>query len=252
MLRATHSGVLRLGSIELDAHVLEDGTAVLSQTQLVRTLTGKDGWRVEALKLDPAEVSGNLVFGRRKSLAFRTVEALQTIDFQNQRTGTPAKGFTSDHVIAICQSLVAGLQTKDLTPRQTQIAAQAAVLLGACAGVGLKAIIHEACGYKPAPTEYRNTLHEQVAKIAQQVEALTQLTHTVRPRSSKPPITLTEFILGKIKNAGPRGLTTREITRATQKHPRWIRQEVLAQLVESEQISIHPNGKTSVFVWRPQ
>lgn len=252
MLRATHSGSMRLGSVELDAHVLEDGTAVLSQKQFLLSLTGQPGWRLDNLSLDPAEGSGNLAFGRRKSLAINNEKGRELIEFSNQRTGTPAKGFTSDHVIAILQALVAGLQNKDLTPRQTQIAAQAAVLLGACAGVGLKAIIHEACGYKPAPTEYRDTLHEQVARIAQQVEALAQLTHVVRPRRSKPPITLTEFILGKIKNAGPGGMTTREITRMTQRHPRWIRQEVLAQLVDSGQISVCLVGQKSVFVWRPQ
>jgi DNA-binding transcriptional regulator YdaS (Cro superfamily) len=139
---ALWAGVLPIGDNGVPVYVLDDGRRLVSRTGATTSLTGTPGGDLESY-LGVAALKEFLP------------DELEFSEFTLQGvTHKTVRGVTADTFLAICRAYVAALEAGALqTNRQRAIAAQAAVFLAACAGVGLIALIDEATGYQYARAE---------------------------------------------------------------------------------------------------
>jgi hypothetical protein len=129
-------GTLQLGDIELECHVLNDGRRVLTQREVVRAISG-------------GRESGNL--GRyldRNPLTTNDFKAGPVIRFKVPGAPTTAIGYEATLLIEICDKYLEARDQKLLRGRQYNLAAQAEIIIRACAKVGIIALIDEATGYQ--------------------------------------------------------------------------------------------------------
>src|SRR5579859_276289 len=139
---ARWSGQLVLGDVEIPCYVLDDGRRVISRTGVTTALTGipKGGDLEGYLGIEP--------------LAGYVPDDLseQMIEFVipgTANSGRQIRGITAETLLDICTAYVkAGKEGALETNRQMAIAMQAGTILGACAKIGLIALIDEATGYQ--------------------------------------------------------------------------------------------------------
>ncbi|MFZ0994550.1 MAG: P63C domain-containing protein [Candidatus Dormiibacterota bacterium] len=146
---AKHKGILNLMGLEIPCYVLSDGRHVVGRTSATEMLTGiKGGGALEkyvsvaSLRqfIDLEDLTGRMV-----SFRLPEVAGLER----------HVKGLLADALIEMCQGFVAALEASQradsgviLTARQVEMALKASMFLGACAKVGLDALIDEATGYQ--------------------------------------------------------------------------------------------------------
>lgn len=135
--------------LEVPAYVLDNGVRVIGRTTFTETLTGiKGGGDLEKYlgvnSLKPF-IDLNLVLERFVTFRLPEVEGLQR----------SVKGLRTDLVIDICRWFVEAMEAAGkketenaLTARQQEMAVRASMFLGACAKVGLDALVDEATGYQ--------------------------------------------------------------------------------------------------------
>ena len=130
-------GELRIG---MACYVLTDGRRIISRTGATDFLTEKKGGgnlesytNIQALrKFMPADLSGQMIEFVLPGVVNKTV-----------------KGLEAETFVEICRAYVSAWQAGDLTSdAQISIAQRSAMFLGACAKVGLIALIDEATGYQ--------------------------------------------------------------------------------------------------------
>ena len=134
-------GTLQLGDIELECHVLSDGRRVLTQREVVRAISG-------------GRESGNL--GRyldRNPLTANNFDAGPVIRFKVPGAPTTAIGYEATLLIEICDKYLEARDQRLLRGRQYNLAAQAEIIIRACAKVGIIALIDEATGYQKLRAE---------------------------------------------------------------------------------------------------
>lgn len=152
--QATHTGVLRVGEIDIECAVLPDGTRVLSERAITKGFGGKRGgahWRRK--KAD--DVGADLpIFLSAKNISSNLpnelVKALTTpILYRSAKgAGRIGHGVKATLLPAICTALIDLHRHKKLHPSQEPIAEQAARLAAGLAGVGIVALVDEATGYQ--------------------------------------------------------------------------------------------------------
>ena len=134
---------LRIGDIEIQCYVLEDGTRVISQRGL-QTSIG-------------LSVSG----GAQRLLGILSKLAAKGVDTKNleSRVGNPvffqvpgggkAHGFEATVLADFCEVILAARKIKGaLQPNQTHVAEQCEILMRGFARVGIIALVDEATGYQ--------------------------------------------------------------------------------------------------------
>jgi hypothetical protein len=129
-------GALKMGDLELECHVLNDGRRVLTQREVVRAISG-------------GRESGNL--GRyldRNPLTASNFQAGPVIRFNVPGVPQTAIGYEATLLIEICDKYLEARDQKLLKGRQYNLAAQAEIIIRACAKVGIIALIDEATGYE--------------------------------------------------------------------------------------------------------
>lgn len=134
-------GTLQLGELELECHVLSDGRRVLTQREVVRAISG-------------GRESGNL--GRyleRNPLTAKDFHVGPVIRFTIPGTNLTAIGYEATLLIEICDRYLLAREQKLLKGRQYNLAAQAEIIIRACAKVGIIALIDEATGYQKLRSE---------------------------------------------------------------------------------------------------
>lgn len=129
-------GTLQMGNVELSCHVLNDGRRVLSQTEFVRVLSG--GRKRGSLR--PYLHSHPLV--EEDAFAGRTIE------FRIPGNPQTAIGYEATLLVELCDLYMEADILGRLRPSQESLAIQAAVVVRACAKVGIIALIDEATGYQ--------------------------------------------------------------------------------------------------------
>jgi hypothetical protein len=136
---AKFRGELALGGNPVDCYVLDTGERVVSLRAIVKTLAGVDASNlgdyigVSALK---SFINSDLILG-------------ETRDFHIPGTQLRGRGILAERFIEILNGYVRALQSGELTTeRQKEIAIKCSIVLGACAKVGLIALIDEATGYQ--------------------------------------------------------------------------------------------------------
>jgi hypothetical protein len=136
---AKFKGELSLGGTPIDCYVLDTGERVISLRAIVKTLAGIDASNlgdyigVNALK---PFINSDLILG-------------ETRDFHIPGTQLRGRGILAERFIEILNGYIKALEVGELkTDRQREIAIKCSIVLGACAKVGLIALIDEATGYQ--------------------------------------------------------------------------------------------------------
>lgn len=131
-------GKVTLGSIELDCHVLNDGRRVLTQREVVKSIS--DG-----------RESGNLgrYLDRNPLTAGAQFTSGNVIEFDIPGSaGMPAIGYEATLLIEICDKYMEAMEKGLLKPSQFKLAARASIIIRSCAKLGIIALIDEATGYQ--------------------------------------------------------------------------------------------------------
>lgn len=144
--KATHTGELKIGNVNILCHVLENGTRVISGNAIQRSL----GY--------PKSASGmtwrNLVDSKLMNfLSEETVDKLENpIKFDRVGKGGSVPdtyGYDAAVLIDICDAILSASKVENLLTKSQQVQAHfAEVLIRSVAKVGLVALIDEATGYQ--------------------------------------------------------------------------------------------------------
>ena len=136
---AKFKGVLSLGRNPVDCYVLDTGERIISLRAVVKSIANTDhsnlGEYLGASALKPF-IDKDLVLGETKA-------------FLVPGTHFEARGISAECFLEICNAYVKALEAGALsTDKQREIAVRCSIVLGACAKVGLIALIDEATGYQ--------------------------------------------------------------------------------------------------------
>jgi hypothetical protein len=136
---AKFPGELMLGGNPIDCYVLDTGERVITLSAIIKTLAGVNAGNlgdylgVSALK---PYLNSDLILG-------------ETISFHIPGTQLRGRGIAAERFIEILNGYVRALEAGALTTdRQVEIAVKCSIVLGACAKIGLIALIDEATGYQ--------------------------------------------------------------------------------------------------------
>lgn len=148
---ASYAGILRIGDMELACAVLEDGTRVLTQAELlvalgrhrkanVRNVEGEENIPpvLQGERLKP--FISNELLEKSKPIKFRTAQ------------GAAASGYRAEILPQICEVYLKARDAGALLKQQGHIAVQADVLMRGLAHVGIIALVDEATGFQAART----------------------------------------------------------------------------------------------------
>lgn len=153
-LKATHGSPehpLRIGDIEIDCYVLEDGTRVVSQRSLIRAMgTTRGGARSDG----EAERVGAEIPRFAAQLWLKpyisnelSVALSNPIRFKAPTAGL-AYGYPATILADICDAILQARDAKSATARQQAIVERADLLVRGFARVGIIALVDEATGYQ--------------------------------------------------------------------------------------------------------
>lgn len=152
-LKSLHKGVLKLGNVELECHVLEDGRRIFSSRDFLNAFGlkfyPKDTPRELKIFLEKIKFisigNNNLSNALNKPIKFRSDE---------KGGNLPSNGYLADLLPEICNAILALAENKMLPvgSEYKDVAKQSRKLLKSLANVGLIALIDEVTGYQ----EYRD------------------------------------------------------------------------------------------------
>ncbi|HEX9059126.1 MAG TPA: P63C domain-containing protein [Clostridia bacterium] len=157
LLKATHTGVLKVKNAEIACYVLEDGERVISGRGIQNALGYPQNASGQALSKEVLKLNDRGI-----------IEAITNrIEFKRPGAGGSAVntyGYRAEVLVDICDLLLEYRKHNKLTPAQTRLATQAEILTRAFAKVGVIALIDEATGYQKAKNEYQKILELYIAK----------------------------------------------------------------------------------------
>jgi len=142
--KATHKGVLRIGDMELECYVLEDGRRILHQRGVLKALGMSRGGSSHG-----GDRLGKFLGGKilkpfdKKDLSIGTRPFLFRIP-----SGPAANGFEATILPDICELVIDAKEAGVLQKQQLNIAKQAMILHRGFARVGITALVDEATGYE--------------------------------------------------------------------------------------------------------
>jgi hypothetical protein len=147
---AEHSAPLRIGEIEFEAAVLEDGTRIISESKFMEAM---GMYRSGALSVRRKEASAPIpLFLAHKNLKPFAEKHLGSVHFEMipYRTdrGGSGMGIPAEILPKICEVWMDANKAGVLGHRQKLIADKAEILLRGFAHVGIIALIDEATGYQ--------------------------------------------------------------------------------------------------------
>lgn len=144
---ATHTGILRIGELELPCFVLETGQRVLSRNGMVRALGMSKG--------------GNLRNGGDRLTSFVAGDRIKPfvseglarvigspVRFRTNHGGSEAFGYDANALADICEAVLRYRASGAMQAQQQHLATQCEVLMRGFARVGITALVDEATGYQ--------------------------------------------------------------------------------------------------------
>jgi len=148
-------GDLKLGDINLECHVLNDGRRVLTQREVVRVLSG-------------GRDSGTLGRYLERLPSYRP-DLIENRTFQfSASSQSVATGYEATTLIEICELYLNARRDGLLKRSQLKLAEMAEIIVRACAKVGIIALIDEATGFQEV--RERNALQQKLeAFIAEEL-----------------------------------------------------------------------------------
>ena len=145
--KATHEGPLVLAGIEIPAFVLEDGTRLISQRGLQKSigLSRSGGRKAGAHRM--GTFLGRLI---GKGIQINELDARieKPIIFRPSHGGRTAHGYEATVLADICDVVFEANKRGKLLPQQKHVAERCEMLMRAFAKVGIIALIDEATGYQ--------------------------------------------------------------------------------------------------------
>jgi hypothetical protein len=137
---------LRIGDIEIECYVLEDGTSVLTQATFLEALGRhrKANVRREGEEQVPAILQGKAL---KPFITAEVLEKSRPISFRLP-TGGRASGYNAELLADVCEIYLQADDAGVLPANQKHVARQAQVLVRGFARVGIVALVHEATGYQ--------------------------------------------------------------------------------------------------------
>jgi P63C domain len=150
---------LRIGDMEIECYVLDDGTRVLTQASFLRALGRhpKANVRREGGERLPAILQGKAI---NEFISPEILEQGYPITFQTPR-GARASGYNALLLPAVCEIYLKARDAGVLPANQEHVAKQADILVRGLARVGIVALVDEATGYQ----EFRE--REALSRILQ-------------------------------------------------------------------------------------
>jgi P63C domain len=149
--KASHSGVLKIGTMEFPCSVLSDGTRILTQNDFMSGMgMYYSGWVAKNKPADlPADVPHFLAFESLKPFIDKHLGDLQSIvvKFKTEK-GSVAHGIRAEIIPKICEVWMDAEEHGKLGKRQKEIAQKAKMMMRALAHVGIIALVDEATGYQ--------------------------------------------------------------------------------------------------------
>lgn len=147
--QATHRGAIRLGEVEVECYVLDDGRRVLTQESFLkgmgRAAKAKGGQGVLTVVDDTPAF---LAAANLKPLIEKEISASTTPVEFSSLTGTKVMGYAAELLPEVCRVYLAARDKKVLLPGQRHIADRADLLVRALAVLGITALVDEATGYQ--------------------------------------------------------------------------------------------------------
>ena len=140
--KATHTGTISLGEIELPCFVLEDERRVLSTRGVVAAM---------GLSWSGGGMMARFIAGKRISpyICRELSTGVQSpIRVRSCRGGAEVQGHEATVLIDLCRAVNAARRGGALHPKQANVAKQCDILVDAVAYVGIIALIDEATGYQ--------------------------------------------------------------------------------------------------------
>jgi hypothetical protein len=129
-------GILAIGDVSFECHVLNDHRRVLTQAAVVRLITG-------------GRESGDLNrYFRGLPTLDRSVMDRRPIEFKIPGNPVVARGMEATTLVEICEAYLKAQDEGKLKPNQEHLAKRAAIVIRACAKVGIIALVDEATGYQ--------------------------------------------------------------------------------------------------------
>lgn len=138
---------IRIGRVELEAYVLEDGTRVLSQKQFLEAL-GRHP-KANVRKEEGEEQLPPILQGKsiKPYLSNELIEKSRPIKFRTP-SGSLASGYRAEVLPEVCELYLKAREKKTLNRQQVHVAKQAEILIRGLANIGIIALVDEATGYQ--------------------------------------------------------------------------------------------------------
>ncbi len=143
--KATHSGILQIGGREIEAHVLNDGTRVLSERGVLRALDMTAGARDTEEKLPRYLRGKNIAAIIPAELKNKLATPLW---FTAQGSSAPRKGLPATLLPEILDVWLKARDTDILVREQERTAKMPDILMRGLAHIGIIALVDEATGYQ--------------------------------------------------------------------------------------------------------
>ena len=153
--RVSHfHGEVHFGNLSVPCHVLDDGSRVIAQREVVKVLTGQE---------KPSGLIGRLIgIGALAPYIAADDVISKVIQFRLSGPGHQmvAHGYEATLLIEVCDSYLRARDDGVLSEAQMKVAQRADIIMRSCAKVGIIALIDEATGYQEV--RQRNALQLKI------------------------------------------------------------------------------------------
>jgi hypothetical protein len=146
---STHRGSIKLGEVEIECYVLEDGRRVLTQESFLkgmgRAAKAKGGHGVLTTVDDtPAFLAASNL---KPLIEKEILSSTAPVEFASL-AGQKIRGYAAELLPEVCRVYLAARDAKLLMPSQRHIAERSDMLVRALASLGIVALVDEATGYE--------------------------------------------------------------------------------------------------------
>lgn len=135
---------LRIGDVEIECYVLEDGMRVLTQASFLRALGRHPKARTRREEQVPPILQGKAL---KPFISSEILEKTTPIVFRPP-TGGRASGYNAELLPMVCEIYLKARDSGVLPHQQVKAAKQAEILVRGLAHVGIIALVDEATGYQ--------------------------------------------------------------------------------------------------------
>lgn len=147
ILNATHEGKLKIGEVDLNVAVLQDGTRVITQSAVFkafgRTKRGRSKDDIRVLNRPAFIDARNL-----QAFIDSDLDRLLTLIEYKSKNGSIVEGYDASILPKLCKVYLDAREYNKLVTQQLPLARASEVLLMSLANVGITALVDEATGYQ--------------------------------------------------------------------------------------------------------